>query len=114
MMKIEHLTDNQLNAYFGDSALEKDARHEIGRHLLQCEDCLKRLPQPTSAHFWAALMTDEIDAGSSEEKKSLAERLGVIVESFKKQNVLVWSAGALAILLFFSAFTWLAAVKSSE
>lgn len=114
MMKIEHLTDNQLNAYFGDSALERDARHEIGRHLLQCDDCLKRLPHPTSAHFWAALMTNEIDAEFSEEKEPLAERLNFIASSLKKQNVLVLSAGALAVLLFFSAFIWLNAVKSSE
>lgn len=114
MMKIEHLTDNQLNAYFGDPALERGAKHEIGRHLLQCDECLKKLPQPTPAHFWAALMTDEIDAGTSEEKESLAERLKFIASQFKQQNVLVWSAGALAILLFFSAFVWLAAVKSSE
>jgi hypothetical protein len=114
MMKIEHLTDNQLNAYFGDPALERDAKHEIGRHLLQCDDCLKKLPQPAPAHFWAALLTDEIDAGSSEEKESMMERLKFIASQFKQQNVLVWSAGALAILLFFSAFIWLAAVKSSE
>jgi hypothetical protein len=47
-------------------------------------------------------------------KFALAERLRFIASQFKQQNVLVWSAGALAILLFFSAFIWLAAVKSSE
>jgi hypothetical protein len=74
MNRSEHLTENQLDDYFGNSVLAQGARHEIGRHLLQCDFCLKRLPQPTTEHFWAALMTDENADDAFDERESLAAR----------------------------------------
>lgn len=114
MNKSEHLTENQLNDYFGNHALKGEAKHRIGRHLLQCDFCLKRLPQPTTEQFWAALMTDEETEVSSDEKCSLAARLDLIAQSLKQPKVFVFGAAALVIALFFSAFIWLNAAKSSE
>ncbi len=110
MNRIEHLTENQLNAYFG-AALKPGEKHAVGRHLLQCDFCLKRLPQLTTEQFWAALMTDEAD-DSPDERKMFAARLNSIFQSLKQPKVFALSAAA-AILIFFSAFIWLGAAKSS-
>lgn len=113
-MTTEHLTENQLIAYLGDSALEDEAKHVIGRHLLQCDFCLKRLPSPTIEQFWTALMTDEDAEDSLNERTTLAARLNSIFQSLKHPKVFVLSAAALVVLIFFSAFIWLGAAKSSE
>ena len=108
----EHLTENQLADYFGNDVLEAQAKHRIGCHLLQCDFCLKRLPQPTTEQFWAALMTDEAD-DSLYERTLLTARVNSIIQSLKHQKVFALSAAALAILIFFSAFIWMGAGKSS-
>lgn len=113
MNTVEHLTETQLSDYLGNAALDKETKHQIGRHLLQCDFCLKRLPQPTTEQFWAALMTDEAD-DSLDERITLAERLNYILQSLKQPKVFALSAAALAVLIFFSAFIWLNAAKSSE
>ena len=75
-MKItEHLTENQLTEYFGNAALEGEMKHAIGRHLLLCDFCLKRLPQPTPEQFLAALMTENETEESGVEKIVLSERV---------------------------------------
>lgn len=110
----EHLTENQLADYFGSHALDREAKHLIGRHLLQCDSCLKRLPQPTVEQFWTALMTDEFAEVPTCEETTLAERLNYILQSLKHPRVFALSAAALAVLIFFSGFIWLGAAKSSE
>lgn len=113
MNTVEHLTETQLSDYLGNAALRPETKHQIGRHLLQCDFCLKRLPQPTTEQFWAALMTDEAD-DSLDERITLAERLNSIFQSLKQPKVFALSAAALAVFLFFSAFIWMGAAKSSE
>ncbi len=113
MNRSEHLTETQLSDYLGNAALDKETKHQIGRHLLQCDFCLKRLPQPTTEQFWAALMTDEAD-DSLDERTLLAARLNSIFQSLKHPKVFALSAAALAVLIFFSAFIWMGAAKSSE
>lgn len=114
MSPSEHLTENQLNDYLGNSALDKNEKHRTGRHLLQCDFCLKRLPQPTPQQFWAALMTDNncVD-DSRDDKATLAAWLNSISDSLKQPKILVWGASALAICLFVTAFFWFDAAKSS-
>ena len=114
MNQSQHLTENQLADYFGNAALDKEVKHRIGRHLLQCDLCLKRLPQPTTEQFWAALMKDDDAKDSRDERTLLAARLSSIFQSLKHPKVFALSAAALAILIFFSAFIWLDAAKSSE
>ncbi len=94
MNRSEHLTDIQLTDYFGD-ALERAAKHDIGRHLLQCDFCLKRSPQPTPEQFWAALMTDEVE-DSQDERTSLAARLKLVAGVLKQPKIFALSAAALA------------------
>lgn len=113
MNRSEHLTETQLSDYLGNDALRPETKHQIGRHLLQCDFCLKRLPQPTTEQFWAALMTDEAD-DSLDERTLLAARLNSIFQSLKHPKVFALSAAALAVLIFFSAFIWMGAAKSSE
>ncbi len=75
-----HLTENQLSDYFGD-ALEITKKREIGRHLLVCDFCLKKLPQPTPEQFWKALMTENDVNDRDEETTDFSPRL----ERFKNQ-----------------------------
>ena len=114
MNQSQHLTENQLTDYFSNAALDKEAKHRIGRHLLQCDFCLKRLPQPTTEQFWAALMTDDDAKDSRDERTTLTAQLSSIFQSLKHPKVFALSAAALAVLIFFSAFIWLDAAKSSE
>lgn len=113
MNRSEHLSDNQLADYFGD-ALEPEAKHATGRHLLQCDFCLKRLPQPTPEQFWAALMTDENADVFVDERESLAARMRLIVQKLMQPKIFALSAATLAVVLFFSAFIWLSAAKSTD
>lgn len=111
----EHLTENQLTEYFG-GALERGVKHAVGRHLLQCDFCLKRLPQPTLEQFMAALMTDNESEDDSPDEKtaSAAAWLGSIAESLKQPKILVFGAvGALAVCLLFTAFFWINSAQSS-
>ncbi len=103
MNRSEHLTENQLSDYFGNAALDKEAKHRIGRHLLQCDFCLKRLPQPTAEQFWAALMTDEAD-DSPDERTTLAARLNSIVQSLKHPKVFAIERGGVGSFNIFLGF----------
>jgi len=114
MNPSEHLTENQLNDYLGNSALDKNEKQGVGRHLLQCDFCLKRLPQPTPEQFWAALMTDENADDFVNERDSLAAHLRLIVQKLMQPKIFALSAATMATVLFFSAFIWLGAVKFSE
>ena len=64
MTKSEHLTKDQLLAY-STSSIKGEEKHKIGRHLLICDECLKKMPPPTVEMFWQAVMgereTDEQD-----------------------------------------------------
>lgn len=106
----EHLNENQLRDYFGD-ALENEAKHRIGRHLLQCDFCLERLPQPTAEQFWAALMTENDVEDSPAEKATFPARLGLIIQSLKQPKIFNYATGALAAALIFTVSIWLGSVK---
>ena len=110
----EHLTENQLSDYFQDS-LEKKRKHEIGRHLLQCDFCLKRMPSPTPEQFWAALMTENDVNEVNSDITNVSPRLGFVSELFTFPKVLTWSAGGLAIVLIFMVLMWFSvAIPSNE
>lgn len=58
-----HLTQEQLMTYHS-MPHNNEETHEIGRHLLICKDCLKKLPLPTREQFLKAVFgdgTDEVD-----------------------------------------------------
>ena len=96
-----HLTEKQLSDYFGNT-LEKTKKHEIGRHLLQCDFCLQRMPQPSPEQFWAALMTENDVNDLEEEKTSITSRSGFFTGLFTPPKLLAWGAGGLAIALIFT------------
>ena len=96
-----HLTEKQLSGYFGNT-LEKTKKHEIGRHLLQCDFCLKRLPQPSPEQFWAALMTENDVNDQEEEKTDIPMRSGFFTGLLTPPKMLAWGAGGLVIALIFT------------
>ena len=98
-----HLNEKQLSDYFGNT-LEKNRKHEIGRHLLQCDFCLERLPKPTTEQFWTALMTENDVNGRDVEKTDIPLRAGFFTGLFTPPKILAWSAGGLAIALIFTVF----------
>lgn len=57
MEKSEHLTKDQLQAY-SIGSLKGEEEHEAGRHLLDCDKCLKLMPPPTAERFWQVLMKE--------------------------------------------------------
>ena len=113
MNKGEHLTEKQLSDYFGD-ALETEKRHEIGRHLLQCDFCLKKLPSPTPEQFWEVLMTENEVNDWDTEKTDVSPRLGFVSGLFTFPKVLTWSAGGLAIVLIFMVLMWFSITTQSN
>lgn len=101
MKKVEHLTENELNDYLGGT-LEKQKREGVGRHLLECDHCLNKLPQPTPEQFFTALLGKENDKDDG--KSDFSEQSGFLSRLFAPQNVLAWGAGGLAIALIFMVF----------
>ena len=108
-----HLTERQLSDYFGN-ALEKKQTHEIGRHLLQCDFCLERLPKPTTEQFWEALMTENDVNEEDADKTDVSPRLGFVSELFTFPKGLTWSAGGLAILIFMVLMWFSIATQSNK
>lgn len=122
MNSIEHLTRIQLSGYYSGAFAEQDT-HEIGRHLLQCTDCRKRLPAPTSDQVWNAILTKrEVnqltapDASGFSFRKVFSKgtfaplRLGYSDQS----RLLVWGSGALIILLACSFAIWLSIAQTAK
>ena len=113
MNESEHLTEKQLTDYF-DNSLKRAEKREIGRHLLDCDFCLERMPPPSPAQLWAALMTDGAEDDPVRNKTILADKFEFIAGFLKQPKLLAWSAGALAICLVFSAFIWLKAAGAFD
>lgn len=101
MNKGGHLNEKQLSDYYGNT-LEKKQKHEIGRHLLQCDFCLKRLPKPTTEQFWTALMTENDVSNQVGEKTDTPLRSVFLTGFLTPPKILAWSAGGLAIALIFT------------
>jgi hypothetical protein len=57
MNTLKHLTPNEILAY-ADDLLPHKQLFEIGRHLIDCEDCRRLLPVPTVEQFRSAIMTE--------------------------------------------------------
>lgn len=112
MTNFKHLTQFELSAYHSES-LEKNERHEIGKHLLHCAECRKLLPMPSVERFWAAIMTDsEIqDAPQKEDTDSFLSSLNSFL---KIQSGLLWGGTALLIIFSFSFLLWSGSANSSR
>lgn len=98
MNVTEHLNEKQLSDYFGN-ALETKKKHEIGRHLLQCDFCLERLPKPSPEQFWAALMTENDVNDLDDEKTETPLRSVFFTGLFTPPKLLAWGAGGMVIAL---------------
>lgn len=106
-----HLTNNQLIAY-NDGSLKRDESHTIGKHLLKCPECRKKLPLPSVEKFWSALLTDnEPDDRQTDEKpideKTLFSFLSGIPSFWNLNSNLVFGGAALVMLSSLSIFIWL-------
>lgn len=106
MTNFKHLTPVQLSAYHNCS-LEKKELNEIGRHLLMCPDCRKRLPLPSVEQFWSAILTDNEPEEKLTDRKSQIT-IRTIFPSFRAlSSNLVWAGGALMLLIALSIVVWL-------
>ena len=104
MTNFKHLTQFELSAYHSDS-LEKNERHEIGKHLLTCAECRKLLPMPSIERFWMAMMTDS-EIQDASQKEHSENFLSAISSLLKLQSGLLWGGAALIIFFCFSFLLW--------
>lgn len=112
MTNFKHLTQFELIAYHSDS-LEKTERHEIGKHLLNCAECRKRLPMPSVEKFWAAIMTDS-EIQDVPQKEDTENFLSSLTSFLNLQSGLLWGGAALLIIFCFSFLLWLGSAESSR
>lgn len=112
MTNFKHLTQIELVAYHSDS-LEKNERHEIGKHLLNCAECRKLLPMPSVEKFWAAIMTDS-ETQEVPQKEDTENFLSSVTSFLKLQSGLLWGGAALLIIFCFSFLLWSGSTDSSN
>lgn len=112
MTNFKHLTQIELVAYHSDS-LEKNERHEIGKHLLNCAECRKLLPMPSVEKFWAAIMTDS-EIQEVPQKEDTENFLSSVTSFLKLQSGLLWGGAALIIIFCFSFLLWSGSTDSSN
>lgn len=69
----QHLTDEQI-AYYSAARSNDEESIKIGRHLLNCEECCKRMPPPTAERFLEAVfgVGEEDSEFSSEDIEQMA------------------------------------------
>lgn len=109
MTDFKHLTPFQLSAYHNCS-LEKKELNEIGKHLLMCPDCRKRLPLPSVEKFWSAIMTDnEPDENLIDERIrfSFSSIFSAFSSFWNLHSNLVFGCAALVMFSSLSLFVWL-------
>lgn len=112
MTNFKHLTQFELIAYHSDS-LEKNERHEIGKHLLNCAECRKRLPMPSVERFWTAIMTDS-EIQDAPQKEDTENFLSSLTSFLNLQSGLLWGGAALIIIFCFSFLLWSGSTDSSN
>lgn len=110
--EVKHLTEEQLSGYASDS-LDVSKANEVGRHLLQCENCRNLLPAPTPQQFLSALFSETKDLHQNYSQESFSKRslISFVFSSFHNGRSLAWSAGALILAASFSLLLWETADK---
>lgn len=101
MNASEHLTNAQVAAFNTGKVAERESR-EIGRHLLGCVNCRGLLPMPDPKEFWTAVMSEHDSDQSRLTGRtafSAQSYFRPFVELFNRPSGLVWSGGALVVIL---------------
>lgn len=106
MTNIKHLTNNQLTAYY-DGLLDEHESHTVGKHLLKCPECRKRLPLPSVEKFLSALLTDDEPDEKPIDEKSSFSFLSGISSLWNLNSSLAFGSAAMFLLLSISVFIWL-------
>lgn len=106
MTNIKHLTNNQLTAYH-DGSLDEHESHTVGRHLLKCPECRKRLPLPSVEKFLSALLTDNEPDEKPIDEKSRFSFISGISSLWNLNSSLAFGCAAMVLLLSISVFIWL-------
>lgn len=106
MTNIKHLTNNQLTAYY-DGSLDEHESHTVGKHLLKCPECRKRLPLPSVEKFLSALLTDDEPDEKPIDEKSSFSFLSGISSLWNLNSSLAFGSAAMFLLLSISVFIWL-------
>ena len=106
MTNIKHLTNNQLTAYY-DGLLDEHESHTVGKHLLKCPECRKRLPLPSVEKFLSALLTDDEPNEKPIDEKSRFSFLSGISSLWNLNSSLAFGCAAMVVLSSISVFIWL-------
>ncbi len=108
MTNFKHLTQFELSAYQNHS-LEKTELHEIGKQLLMCPDCRKRLPLPSVEKFWSAILTEnEAEDDLTNKTSDMFSPFFAALSSFwNLYSSLIFGGAALIVFLAFSLLFWL-------
>lgn len=106
MTNIKHLTNNQLIAYH-DGSLDQHESHTVGKHLLKCPECRKRLPLPSVEKFLSALLTDNEPDEKTIDEKSRFSLFSGISTFWNLNPSLVFGAATLVMLSSIFIFIWL-------
>ncbi len=96
MNTVKHLTPDEILAYADDS-LPHQELYEIGRHLIECEDCRRLLPPPTVEQFRSAIMT-EWEPNENKENADTGFSVSSNLSSIWKLPS-VWALGAAALII---------------
>lgn len=105
MTNFKHLTQVELSAYHNGS-LEWAERHKIGKHILTCPECRKLLPLPSVEKFWSAIMTENEPEETAANERTKFSFFTAFLSFGNSHSNLVWSSGALIIILSFSFLIW--------
>ncbi len=115
MKKLEHLTQIQILAYTNGS-LSTSETHEIGKHLLFCQNCRELLQTPTLRQLQATINTDNgfgvIETQSNKESSGWSIFPDIyLIRAFLKRPIasmaLTFSTGAFLIVIGCLFAVWL-------
>jgi hypothetical protein len=106
MTNIKHLTNNQLTAYY-DGMLDEHESHTVGKHLLKCHECRKRLPLLSVEKFLSALLTDDESDEKPIDEKSRFSFLSGNTTFWNLNSSLAFGCAAMVLLSSISIFIWL-------
>lgn len=114
MTNIKHLTNNQLLAYH-DGLLDEHEKHSVGKHLLKCPECRKRLPLPSVEKFISAILdVDNTEDSTTDEKSNLITSLFAVSSFLNLNKGFVLGSAALVLLFSLTFVVWLSIDKETD
>lgn len=97
-----HFTEQELH-FYRSGAVPKAVAAKIGRHLLDCDLCLARLPVPSAQEFSAALFGETREAAKVIPKNEKANVAASTIHAPFRVSLLpglAWSVAGAAVIIF--------------